>query len=48
MKKRLEAYYKETMPIIPYYVGKSILKTVDGMRDIDEVSAEINSLLEKK
>jgi adenylate kinase len=48
VKKRLEAYYKETMPIIPYYVGKSILKTVDGMRDIDEVSAEINSLLEKK
>jgi len=48
VKKRLEAYYEETKPIIPYYAGKSILKTVDGMRNIDDVSAEINDLLEKK
>jgi len=48
VKARLKAYYEETKPIIPYYAGKQILKSVDGMLDIDQVSAEINELLEKK
>jgi adenylate kinase len=47
VKARLKAYYEETKPIIPYYAEKNILKTVNGMRNIDEVSAEVNSLLEK-
>lgn len=43
--KRLEAYHAQTAPIIPYYRDRAILKTVDGMADIPEVTAAINRLI---
>lgn len=42
---RLSAYYRETSPLIGYYYAKGKLKTVDGMADIDQVSAEIDRIL---
>jgi adenylate kinase len=42
---RLEAYHRQTAPIIPHYAAAGILKTVDGMADIDEVSRQIDSVL---
>lgn len=44
-RKRLGVYHEQTAPIIPYYEGKGLLKAVDGMQDIDKVSADIESLL---
>lgn len=43
--KRLEAYRAQTMPILPYYEGRGILRRVDGMADIDVVTQEIEAQL---
>jgi adenylate kinase len=45
MKTRLQAYYKETSPLIGYYYAKKKLKSVDGMADIDKVTADIEAIL---
>lgn len=44
---RLRAYYKSTAPLTGYYHAKGKLKTVDGMADIDSVTAEIDAILAK-
>lgn len=43
---RLEAYHAQTAPLLPYYDGQGALKTVDGMADIDEVTRQIEAVLE--
>jgi adenylate kinase len=42
---RLAAYHKQTAPILPYYKGRGVLETVDGMADIDVVTEQIEALL---
>lgn len=44
---RLQAYYKETSPLIGYYYAKDLLKSVDGLRSIGEVADAIDGVLEK-
>ena len=39
------AYYKQTSPLIGYYHAKGLLKAVDGLNEIDTVSADIAALL---
>ena len=46
LRTRLMAYYKQTAPLIGYYHAKGLLKSVDGMASIDEVTAQIRALLE--
>lgn len=46
-KKRLDAYNAQTAPLLPLYAEKKKLVQVDGMRKPDEVTAEIESVLEK-
>ena len=43
--KRLEAYHIQTEPLLPYYRQKGLLREVDGMADIDAVSAQIDKVL---
>ncbi|RFB04395.1 adenylate kinase [Parvularcula marina] len=45
-RKRLEVYREQTAPLIPYYEGKGLLKAVDGMATIQEVSAQIDKELD--
>lgn len=45
LRKRLEVYRQQTAPILPYYRDKGALKTVDGMRSIEEVAQAIETLL---
>ncbi|GGD89758.1 adenylate kinase [Aureimonas endophytica] len=45
MRTRLKAYYKETAPLVGFYYCKGVLKFVDGMKPIDEVFADIESVL---
>ncbi len=45
VKARLEAYHRKTAPILPHYVAQGMLRTVDGMADIDEVTRRINAVL---
>lgn len=45
VKARLEAYRRQTAPILPYYKGKGLLSQVDGMAPIDEVTRQIEALV---
>ena len=45
LKGRLSAYRAQTAPLAGYYADKGMLKAVDGMAAIDEVTAEIDRLL---
>jgi adenylate kinase len=45
VKARLEAYHAQTAPLLPYYRAKGVLKSIDGMAPIDDVSAQLESLL---
>lgn len=45
LKTRLAAYRAQTAPLIDHYAGKGMLKTVDGMAAIDEVTAAIDAAL---
>jgi adenylate kinase len=44
---RLSAYKTQTAPLSAYYAEKGALNLVDGMKDIDEVTDTIKSLLGK-
>ena len=44
---RLEAYHRQTAPLLPYYRAQGNLRTVDGMAEIGEVSREIDAVLER-
>ncbi|MCG7391313.1 adenylate kinase [Microvirga sp. ACRRW] len=44
-KTRLEAYRTQTAPLSSYYEGKGMLKTVDGMKPIDEVTDAVRGIL---
>ena len=45
LKTRLMEYYKKTSPLIGYYYHAGDLRTVNGLGEIDEVSAEVNAVL---
>ncbi|MFZ1812946.1 MAG: adenylate kinase [Rhizobiaceae bacterium] len=46
MRTRLQAYYKETSPLIGYYYAHGDLKKVDGMGDIGAIHAAIRKVLD--
>lgn len=48
VKARLKAYHDQTAPLLPYYEEKGLLRRVDGMADIDEVTRQIKAVLEEK
>lgn len=48
MKTRLKAFNEQTAPILPYYKGKGLLTTIDGMADMPAVTAAIETVLKKK
>jgi adenylate kinase len=45
LRKRLAVYHENTAPLLPYYRDKGVLKSVDGMATIDDVAAQIESIL---
>jgi adenylate kinase len=45
MKTRLAAYKNQTAPILPYYASHGMLNKVDGMAEIDAVTAQIEAVL---
>jgi adenylate kinase len=44
---RLEKYNADTAPLVPIYAERGILREVDGMASIDEVSAGIDAALKE-
>lgn len=45
VRTRLGAYHDQTAPLLPYYRGKGILKSIDGMADIDAVTGQLEAAL---
>ena len=46
LRKRLQVFRDQTAPIIPYYKGRNMLQSVDGMASIDVVEAELAKILQ--
>ncbi|QLC26239.1 adenylate kinase [Parasphingopyxis algicola] len=45
VRTRMQEYRTKTAPIIPHYEPKGLVRRVDGMADIDTVSASIEAIL---
>jgi adenylate kinase len=45
IKTRFAVYRRQTAPILPYYQARSLLRRVDGNREIDAVTAAIAKIL---
>jgi adenylate kinase len=45
VRKRLESFHRQTMPVATYYKSKSILREVDGIGPVDEVFERIEKSL---
>ncbi len=42
---RFEVYRRQTEPILPYYRARGILRVVDGMAEIDEVTRQLEAII---
>lgn len=47
LRHRLSVYHKQTEPILPYFEQKGLLRKIDGMLPIEEVTARIAAILEE-
>ena len=45
IRRRLEVYEEQTAPLIAIYEARGLVKTVDGLGEVDEVTARIVSAL---
>lgn len=45
--KRLEIFYKETVPVVEYYKKLGIAYEIDGMGSVEDVYGKIESILKK-
>ncbi|MCR4829938.1 MAG: adenylate kinase [Pseudobutyrivibrio sp.] len=45
VKKRLDVYHDQTQPLIDYYQGKGILKSVNGIQPMEKVFEDITNIL---
>ena len=45
VRNRLDVYAKSTSPLIDYYKGKGLLKSVDGDRPVETVYVDVKALL---
>jgi adenylate kinase len=47
LKVRLDAYNEQTAPLIEYYRSKGILRSIDGLREIDAVTQDVFRAIEE-
>lgn len=45
LRKRLGVYHEQTAPILPFYRDRDMLKQVDGMQSIEEVTRQIEQVV---
>lgn len=46
-RDRLAVYHEATAPLIDYYNGRGLLASIDGDRDVDQVTEELLEVLER-
>lgn len=47
LKVRLDAYRAQTAPVIDYYRARGILRSIDGLQPIDQVTAELFEAIDR-
>ncbi len=47
VRNRMAEYRAKTAPILPLYEARGLVERVDGMADIDDVTAEIGAILDR-
>jgi adenylate kinase len=47
LKIRLTEYYKKTSPLIGYYHAKGVLKSINGMGQIDEIAQGLSAIVKE-
>ena len=47
VRSRLEVYHRQTSPLVEYYGEQGKLKTVDGMASMDEVTQQLEEVLDR-
>lgn len=45
LRKRLQIFREQTAPIIPYYKGRGMLQSIDGMATIESVAHTIDGMI---
>lgn len=45
LKNRLEVYHAQTAPVLPYYEEKGVLRRIDGMMPVDDVTKAIEKVI---
>jgi adenylate kinase len=45
VRQRLQAFHTQTAPILDYYKEMGLVRAVDGMKSIDEVTSQLKAAL---
>ncbi len=45
LRKRLEVYHSQTKPVLPYYAAHGLVRRVDGMQSVADVTDDIVKVL---
>ena len=45
IRRRLEVYHQDTVPVINFYQERETLKTIDGDRSMEEVTQSLNEAI---
>ena len=45
IRTRLALYHEQTAPILPYYEQRGIIRSVDGTKDMDDVTEQLKEVL---
>lgn len=45
IKNRLSVYHDNTAPLISYYAGKGLLREIDGVGELSDVTARIEAVV---
>lgn len=48
MRHRLQVYRDQTAPVLPYYDNRNLLRRIDGMKPMDQVTEDIETVLDQK
>lgn len=45
IRRRLQVYHKDTVPVIGYYTERGLLKAIDGNQEMDEVTGSLKAVI---